>query len=46
MHLKKRDVRGKQIVVLVGQKKAIMRAIKDREQRHRYTKLKEWLSAG
>jgi exodeoxyribonuclease V alpha subunit len=36
--------RGKQLVVLVGQKKALAMAIKNHLGRRRYTKLAEWLS--
>jgi exodeoxyribonuclease V alpha subunit len=35
--------RGKQLVVLVGQKKALAMAIKNHLGRRRYTKLAEWL---
>jgi exodeoxyribonuclease V alpha subunit len=37
--------RGKQLVVLVGQKKALAMAVKNHLGRRRYTKLAEWLSA-
>ncbi len=37
--------RGKQLVVLVGQKKALAMAIKNHLSRRRYTKLAEWLAA-
>jgi exodeoxyribonuclease V alpha subunit len=37
--------RGKKLVVLVGQKKALAIAVKDRRMRRRWSKLKEWLSA-
>jgi len=36
--------RGKQLVVLVGQKKALAMAVKNRLGRRRYTKLAEWLA--
>ncbi len=36
--------RGKQLVVLVGQKKALAMAVKKHLGRRRYTKLAEWLS--
>jgi exodeoxyribonuclease V alpha subunit len=36
--------RGKQLVVLVGQKKALAMAIKNHLSRRRYTKLAEWLA--
>jgi exodeoxyribonuclease V alpha subunit len=36
--------RGKQLVVLVGQKKALAMAGKNHLGRRRYTKLAEWLS--
>jgi len=35
--------RGKQLVVLVGQKKALAMAVKNHLGRRRYTKLVEWL---
>ncbi|MCP9859248.1 MULTISPECIES: ATP-binding domain-containing protein [unclassified Cyanobium] len=35
--------RGKQLVVLVGQKKALAMAVKNHLSRRRYTKLAEWL---
>jgi exodeoxyribonuclease V alpha subunit len=35
--------RGKQLVVLVGQKKALAMAVKNHMVRGRYTKLAEWL---
>jgi hypothetical protein len=35
---------GKQLVVLVGQKKALAMAVKNHLGRRRYTKLAEWLS--
>ena len=37
--------RGKQLVVLVGQKKALAMAVKNHLGRRRYTKLSEWLAA-
>jgi exodeoxyribonuclease V alpha subunit len=37
--------RGKQLVVLVGQKKALAMAVKNHLGRKRYTKLAEWLSS-
>jgi exodeoxyribonuclease V alpha subunit len=37
--------RGKQLVVLVGQKKALAMAVKNHLSRRRYTKLAEWLTA-
>ena len=36
--------RGKQLVVLVGQKKALAMAVKNHLSRRRYTKLAEWLA--
>ena len=38
--------RGKQLVVLVGQKKAVAIAVKNVSGRRRWSKLKEWLIAG
>ena len=38
--------RGKQLVVLVGQKKALAMAVKNHLGRRRYTKLVEWLAPG
>jgi exodeoxyribonuclease V alpha subunit len=38
--------RGKNLVVLVGQKKALAMAVRDRNTKHRNTKLKEWLCVG
>ncbi len=38
--------RGKRLVVLVGQKKAIAIAVKGRNTEPRWTKLREWLSGG
>ncbi|MFM7732157.1 MAG: ATP-binding domain-containing protein [Cyanobium sp.] len=35
--------RGKRLVVLVGQKKALAMAVKNHLGRRRYTKLAEWL---
>lgn len=35
--------RGKELVVIIGQKKALAMAIKDSKSSGRYTKLKEWL---
>ena len=37
--------RGKKMVVLVGEKKAIGMAVKDRIERRRYSKLREWLAS-
>jgi hypothetical protein len=37
--------RGKQLVVLVGQKKALAMAVKNHLGRRRWTKLAEWLAA-
>ena len=37
--------RGKPLVVLVGQKKALAMAVKNHLDRRRYTKLVEWLAA-
>ena len=37
--------RGKQLVVLVGQKKALAMAVKNHLGRKRYTKLAEWLKS-
>ncbi|MBN9344203.1 MAG: recombinase RecD [Caedibacter sp. 38-128] len=37
--------RGKQLVILVGQKKALAMAVRDQQAKKRYTKLKEWLVA-
>jgi exodeoxyribonuclease V alpha subunit len=36
--------RGKRLVVLVGQKKALAMAVKNHLGRRRYTKLAEWLA--
>ena len=38
--------RGKRLVVLVGQRKAVAIAVKNGGARRRWSKLKEWLSAG
>jgi exodeoxyribonuclease V alpha subunit len=38
--------RGKRLVVLVGQKKAVAIAVRNVSGRRRWSKLKEWLSAG
>jgi len=38
--------RGKRLVVLVGQKKALAMAVKNHLGRRRYTKLAEWLTPG
>ncbi len=38
--------RGKKLVVLVGQRKAVAIAVHDRRMRRRWSKLKEWLSPG
>ena len=38
--------RGKRLVVLVGQKKALAMAVKNHLGRRRHTKLAEWLSPG
>ena len=37
--------RGKKLVVLVGQKKAIAIAVRNTSGRHRWSKLSEWLHA-
>ena len=37
--------RGKQLVVLVGQKKAVAIAVRNASGRRRWSKLKEWLEA-
>jgi exodeoxyribonuclease V alpha subunit len=37
--------RGKRLVVLVGQKKAVAIAVKNVSERRRWSKLNEWLSA-
>lgn len=38
--------RGKRLVVLVGQKKALAIAVRNGSARQRWTKLDEWLEAG
>jgi len=38
--------RGKGLVVLVGQKKAVALAIRGGQTKTRWTKLREWLAAG
>jgi exodeoxyribonuclease V alpha subunit len=38
--------RGKKLVVLVGQKKAVAIAVRNASQRQRWSKLREWLEAG
>jgi exodeoxyribonuclease V alpha subunit len=38
--------RGKRLVVLVGQKKALAIAVKGAQTRQRWSKLREWLAAG
>jgi exodeoxyribonuclease V alpha subunit len=38
--------RGKRLVVLVGQKKAVAIAVRNVSGRRRWCKLKEWLRAG
>jgi exodeoxyribonuclease V alpha subunit len=38
--------RGRRLVVLVGQKKALAIAVKGKRTRRRWSKLKEWLEAG
>ena len=37
--------RGRRLVVIVGQKKALAIAVKGRQTRRRWSKLKEWLEA-
>jgi exodeoxyribonuclease V alpha subunit len=37
--------RGKRLVVLVGQKKAVGIAVRSRQMKKRWTKLREWLVA-
>ena len=37
--------RGKRLVVLVGQKKALAMAVRGRQTHRRWSKLKEWLVA-
>ncbi len=39
------DDRGKRLVVLVGQKKAVAIAVKNVSGRRRWSKLNEWLAA-
>jgi exodeoxyribonuclease V alpha subunit len=36
--------RGKKLVVIIGQKKALAIAVKDKASSHRYSKLREWLT--
>ena len=36
--------RGKRLVVLVGQKKALSMAVRGQKTRRRWSKLKEWLA--
>ena len=38
--------RGKKLVILIGQKKALAIAVKDNKNSQRYTKLNEWLQRG
>ena len=38
--------RGKKLVVLIGQKKALAMAVKNNTSANRYSKLKEWLLSG
>ena len=38
--------RGKRLVVLVGQKKAVAMAVRGRNTKRRWTKLREWLAGG
>jgi exodeoxyribonuclease V alpha subunit len=38
--------RGKKLVVLVGQKKAVAIAVKNVSRRRRWSKLDEWLASG
>jgi exodeoxyribonuclease V alpha subunit len=38
--------RGKRLVVLVGQKKAIAIAVRNTSRRHRWSKLRDWLEVG
>jgi exodeoxyribonuclease V alpha subunit len=38
--------RGRSLVVLIGQRKAIAMAVRDRRTRRRWTKLRDWLNAG
>lgn len=35
--------RGKKLVIVIGQKKALAMAVKDERSSHRYSKLKDWL---
>jgi exodeoxyribonuclease V alpha subunit len=35
--------RGKKLVVVIGEKKALAIAVKDRQTKNRYAKLKDWL---
>ena len=35
--------RGKKLVIVIGQKKALAMAIKDTKSSNRYSKLKDWL---
>jgi exodeoxyribonuclease V alpha subunit len=37
--------RGKRLVVLVGQKKAVAMAVRGGRMKKRWTKLREWLAA-
>ncbi|MFC5485381.1 ATP-binding domain-containing protein, partial [Microvirga aerilata] len=37
--------RGKRLVVLVGQKKAVAMAVRGGKMKRRWTKLREWLAA-
>ena len=36
--------RGKKLVIVIGQKKALAMAIKDTKSSNRYSKLKDWLA--
>jgi exodeoxyribonuclease V alpha subunit len=36
--------RGKKLVVVIGEKKALAIAVKDRQTKKRYAKLKDWLT--
>jgi exodeoxyribonuclease V alpha subunit len=38
--------RGKKLVILVGQKKAVAIAVRNVSGRHRWSKLQEWLKPG
>ncbi|MEH3118898.1 MAG: hypothetical protein PGN25_15250 [Methylorubrum populi] len=40
------DTRGRRLVVLVGQRRAIGMAVREGASRRRWTKLREWLEAG